>query len=55
LKSIVVVVDKEKYNFEGKDLKVINTSVAGLLIVMDGTEDIAVFQKWDLWRKMPED
>jgi hypothetical protein len=56
LKEIVVVVDEEKYYFKGNDLQVINTvttSNTELLIINDENENIAVFQKWDLWRELP--
>jgi hypothetical protein len=59
LNEIVVVVGESKYFFKGKDLKVINKiiyeSSQFVLIIMDGNKDIAVFQKWDLWKKVEED
>jgi len=57
LKEIVVVVDETKYYFKGKDLTVINTVTTNnieLLIINDENKNIAVFQKWDLWRELPE-
>ena len=65
LTKVVVVIGEEQYYFEGQNLKVINTSgatgdIGGVhtsekLIVMDGNKDIAVFQKWDLWRELCKD
>jgi hypothetical protein len=52
LKEIVVVVGEEKYYFKGEDLRANNT-ISNLLIIMNGNKDLAVFQKWDLWRELP--
>jgi hypothetical protein len=54
LKEIVVVVGEAKYYFKGEDIKANNTA-ANVLIIMDGNKDIAVFQKWDLWRELEKD
>ena len=58
LNEIVVVVGEEKYFFKGKALRAINTgisTVSAMLIIMDGDDNIAVFQKWDLWKKIEKD
>ena len=58
LNEIVVVVGEDKYHFKGKALKAINTGISttsAMLIIMDGDDNIAVFQKWDLWKKLEKD
>ena len=64
LKRVVVVVDGEHIEFEGKTLAVYNRSTAEIgsidsgseiLIVKEGGEEgkeLAVFQKWDYWKKI---
>ena len=42
--------------FEGKNLEVLDTSTVGvgakLLIVRDGSENLAVFRDWMYWKKL---
>jgi len=57
LKKIVVVVNKDKeVLIEGDNLKIIDkvstSSQIGLLVIMDGIVNIAVFQEWLYWKKI---
>lgn len=57
MKDIVVVVEGKNIPVKGQNLKVLDTSfisgsgsVSGrLLVVKEGRDNIAVFQKWDYW------
>ena len=55
--EIVVVVGEDKYFFKGKELRAMNTTGAenALLVIMDADKNLAVFQKWDLWKKLEKD
>ena len=54
--SAVHVVEFREETFEGKDLKVMDTSTIGInskiLIIKDGDEDLAVFRDWMYWKKL---
>ena len=60
LKKVVVETQDELISFIGENLKVINksdqigalTEGASNLVIMDGSEVIAVFAEWNYWRKI---